>query len=356
MQITHLPELGWNHFFQSQLTLETLDSALPFRVTGVQRNLLECLGLDMHGQVQTVPLSTYPWRNAAPENHPTVGDWLLLDYGLQPLCLLERKTLLKRRSAGPDAVLQLLAANIDTLLVVTSCNEEFNLNRLERYLALAAEAGIDAVVVLTKKDLCADTSVYVEALRQPYPHLPIEVINATDPQDVAVLSGWCASGQTVALVGSSGVGKSTLTNSLRGDHAQATAAIRAKDSKGRHTTTSRSLHRLQGGGILLDTPGMRELQLVDCAEGLQTLFADIEQLAEQCRFHDCQHESEPGCAVRQAIEDGRLEQRRLDNYHKLLVEQARNSASIAKRRQHERELGRFYKQAKKSVQRFQPPD
>ncbi|MBU0653504.1 MAG: ribosome small subunit-dependent GTPase A [Gammaproteobacteria bacterium] len=352
MQITHLHELGWNHFFQSQLTLAALETELPFRVTGVQRNLIECLGLDAHGQMQSVQLSTYPWRHEPPENHPTVGDWLMLDRDLQPLYLLERKTLIKRRSAGSEAVLQLIAANIDTLFVVTSCNEEFNLNRIERYLVLAAEASIDAVVVLTKKDLCADTSVYVDALRKDYPSLPVEVINATDARDVAVLEMWCPGGQTIALLGSSGVGKSTLLNSLKGDAGQATAPIREKDSKGRHTTTSRSLHRLRGGGILLDTPGMRELQMVDCEEGIQSTFADIEQLAQQCRFHDCEHLAEPGCAVTLAVSEGRLEQRRLDNYHKLLAEQARNSGSVAERRQQDRALGRFFKQAKASAQRF----
>jgi ribosome biogenesis GTPase len=218
------------------------------------------------------------------------------------------------------------------------------------------DAGIDAVVVLTKKDLCADTSVYVDVLRKNHPNLPTEVINATDVQEVAALAMWCASGQTIALPGSSGVGKSTLINSLKGDAEQTTAPIREKDSKGRHTTTSRSLHRLQGGGILLDTPGMRELQLVDCEEGILATFADIEQLAKQCRFQDCQHLAEPGCAVMQAVTDGKLEQRRLDNYHKLMTEQVRNSESLAERRQHDRELGRFYKHAKASAQRFKSRD
>lgn len=356
MQITTLPDLGWSHFFQSQLSLESLEAELPFRVTAVQRNLLECIGFDVQGQQQCLSLSTYPWRNEPPEDHPTVGDWLMLDKGLTPLCLLERKTLIKRRSAGRDAVLQLIAANIDTLFIVTSCNDEFNLNRIERYLALAAEANIDAVVVLTKKDLCADASVYVDALRQHYPALPIEVVNGTATQDVEVLRLWCVRGQTIALLGSSGVGKSTLLNSLQGDVEQVTAPIREKDSKGRHTTTSRSLHRLQGGGILLDTPGMRELQMVDCEEGIHSTFIDIEQLAQQCRFHDCGHRAEPGCAVMLAVNEGRLEQRRLDNYHKLLAEQARNSGSVAEKRQQDRALGRFYKQAKASVQRFKSRD
>ncbi|MEB4591342.1 ribosome small subunit-dependent GTPase A [Candidatus Thiothrix sp. Deng01] len=356
MSITSLHALGWSHFFQAQLTLETFESTLPFRVASVQRNLLECLGFDTQGQLQRLALATYPWRQVAPEQHPTVGDWLLLDKNLEPLQLLERKTLIQRRSAGRESGLQLIAANIDTLLVVSSCNEEFNLNRIERYLALAAEAGIGAVVALTKKDLCPDTSPYLEALHHNHPGLPVETVNATAAQDVARLAMWCASGQTIALLGSSGVGKSTLTNSLTGEYGQETAPIRAKDSKGRHTTTSRSLHPLPGGGVLLDTPGMRELQMVDCEAGVQSVFADVAQLAAQCRFHDCQHVTEPGCAVRGALESGRLEQRRLDNYRKLLAEQAHNSGSVAEKRQQERALGRFYKQAKESHRRFKPQE
>ncbi|MEZ5535282.1 MAG: ribosome small subunit-dependent GTPase A [Thiolinea sp.] len=356
MQITTLAELGWSQFFQSQLSLEQLESALPFRVTGVQRNLLECLGLDAHGQPCELRLPTYHWRNESPENHPTAGDWLLLDRALEPLYLLERKTLMRRRSAGRESLLQLIAANIDTLFIVTSCNDEFNINRIERYLALAAESRIDALVVLTKADLCPDTAVYSDVLRSNHPHIPLELVNATDTESVNVLSQWCATGQTIALLGSSGVGKSTLINSLTHAAAQETSAIREKDSKGRHTTTSRSLHRLQGGGILLDTPGMRELQIVDCEEGIQSTFADIEQLAGQCHFHDCQHETEPGCAVLQAVEEGRLEPRRLENYHKLMAEQQRNSESMAERREHDRALGRFYKQAKASSRRFKSRD
>lgn len=352
MSINDLFTLGWNHFFQSQLTLDSLETELPFRVISVQRNLIQVTGFDQNGMPATMELPTYHWRNDPPENHPTVGDWLMCSLDLEPLYLLERKTLIKRRAAGRESLVQLIAANIDTLFIVTSCNEEFNLNRIERYLALAADSHIDAVIMLSKVDLCPDTAPYVDAIRQSNPLIPVESVNALNPESVATLNTWFGTGQTVALVGSSGVGKSSLVNTLTGDSEQQTGPIRTSDDKGRHTTTSRSLHWLESGGILLDTPGMRELQMADNEEGIRHTFADIKDLAYHCRYNDCQHQSEPGCAVLAAIENGALEQRRLDNYLKMIEEQLRNSRSLAERRQDDRALGRFYKTALASSKQF----
>ena len=356
MQIHNITDLGWSNYFQSQLDLESLESQLPFRVVSVQRNLIECVGFDLEDRQKHIQLSTYHWRKELPEVHPAVGDWLLVDMDFEPIRLLERKSLIKRRGAGRESSIQLIAANIDTVFIVTSCNDDFSINRIERYLAIAAESNIHCVVVLTKIDLCADVTVYSDAISQSLPDVGVEMVNATDVSTFSSLQSWIEPGQTVALLGSSGVGKSTIINTLKGEQDQATGAIRESDSKGRHTTTSRSLHSLPGGGLLLDNPGMRELQIVDSEDGINAAFEDIDNLAKRCRFNNCQHTTEPGCVVVAEIEAGRLEQRRLDNYHKLMSEQIRNSESLAERRSGDRALGRFYKSAKKSSMRFKSRD
>jgi len=216
---------------------------------------------------------------------------------------------------------------------------DFNVSRLERYLALALDAQVTPVIVLTKEDL-ADAEKYLQEAKDMRSDLDVLAVNSLDPESIADLHQWCGEGQTVALIGSSGVGKSTLLNTLVGKSVAITGAIREGDSKGRHTTTSRSLHLIPNGGLVLDSPGMRELKLTDVAAGLGEVFDDIEALAEQCRFKDCEHEKEPGCAVTEAIEDGALPSRRLENYHKLLREEVHNTQSIAQRHQRYRKFGK----------------
>jgi ribosome biogenesis GTPase len=261
--------------------------------------------------------------------------------------VLERLSLLKRRAPGTDRQIQLIAANIDTVFVVSSCNQDFNIARLERYIALAFEAGIAPVIVLTKSDLATDPESYVGQAQAISKAVPVVTLDARGEEPGEKLTDWCKPGRTVAFLGSSGVGKSTLTNALSGTQDIATQTIREDDAKGRHTTTHRQLHAVPGGCLVLDTPGMRELQLTDAAAGINDLFSDLIKLASRCRFTDCRHETEPGCAVQAALEDGSLEAGRLARWRKLKAEEAFNSASLAERRSKDRAFGKMVRSVMK---------
>jgi ribosome biogenesis GTPase len=327
-----LQSLGWRPFFGSQL----MDSeACPARVLNVHRSRLD---VAHEGGLAAIELSA---RSAAMEI--TVGDWVLVEGDpLQVVERLDRFGLFQRRAAGTAGAIQLIAANVDTLFVVTSANRDFNIARLERYLAIAHDAGAFPVVVITKADTVASTDEFVAAASGLSPGLLVEALDARSSGQVGVLKPWCEEGQTVALLGSSGVGKSTLTNTLTGEHIE-TRAVREDDQRGRHTTTSRSMHPLPQGGWLIDTPGMRELQLVDVGHALDEVFSEVAALAQECRFSDCAHEAEPGCAVQAAIADGSLDPERLRRYRKLQAEDRRNSESIAERRSRDKDFGKMIK-------------
>nr|WP_010131699.1 ribosome small subunit-dependent GTPase A [Microbulbifer agarilyticus] len=332
-----LQRLGWKPFFQQQLSLDELNDCEPVKVMAVHRSQIDVCG--EHGE-EAVLVSGALFEGAA--ERPTVGDWLLLARdSRKPVRRLERSSLFKRMAPGAKQV-QLIAANVDNVLIVSSCNHDFNLSRVERYLALVKEAGCRACLVLTKADLEANHAPFREALRG-HGDLPVVLVNALDAESVTPLREYCRSGETLALLGSSGVGKSTLLNSLAGTEVAATGGIREDDSKGRHTTRHRALYPIVDGGLVLDSPGMRELALADVHEGLQATFADISALAEKCRFADCAHESEPGCAVQRAIEEGELDARRLHNWRKLEREVARNSKTLAESRAADRSLSQLYR-------------
>ena len=319
-QITgSLADLGWSSFFADQLTLE--ESHLDrMRIATVHREKLT--GVSLRGQVK---LMLPPHANTA--DH-AVGDWVLVDADTRMLIRrLERKTVLQRRTEGGRQP-QLIAANLDTLFIVTSCNDDLNPARLERYLALANESGITPVIVVTKADQVADASPFVALAAALQRGLKVVAVNAHAPEAAAALAPWCGAGQTVALVGSSGVGKSSLLNTVSGksgQEAQLTGSIREADAKGRHTTTARSLHPIIGGGWVIDTPGMRSLHVSDTWAGLEVLFAEITELAPQCRFRDCTHDHEPGCAVQAAITAGTLDGDRVDRWRKLHEENRSNT-------------------------------
>jgi ribosome biogenesis GTPase len=330
-----LQSLGWRPFFSSQLAAVASDSLHPVRVLAVHRGRVDVAGEE---GVRSIPIS-----GSASELRIAVGDWLLVDAaGQRAHAVLDRLGVFKRRAAGTSGDTQLIAANVDTLFIVTSANRDFNVARLERYLAIAHDAGAFPVVVITKADETETIDEYVSAASRLSPGLLVEALDGRDPVAAEVLRPWCESGQTVALLGSSGVGKSTLINTLAAT-GQETRAVRSDDQRGRHTTTGRSMHRLPAGGWLIDTPGMRELQLVDVGAALEDVFVEVASLAETCRFGDCVHEEEPGCAVQAAVAAGDLDPERLRRYRKLLAEDRRNTESIADRRSRDKHLGKMYK-------------
>jgi ribosome biogenesis GTPase len=335
--------LGWCSFFADQARAEALSDTPPVRVVAVHRSGLRVIGV---GIDETVP----------PRADATVGDWLLLDRA-QPRKsrVLSRKSLIKRRAPGKNRQVQLIAANIDTAFVVTSCNQDFNIARLERYLALVFEAEISPVIVLTKADLATDPQSWINRARAVSEGVPVVALDARGNAPTTMLSSWCTPGRTVAVLGSSGVGKSTLTNTLAGADVIATQAIREDDAKGRHTTTRRELHFVPGGCLVLDTPGMRELQLTDAASGIADTFEDIQALSAQCRFGDCQHEREPGCAVREAIDGYRLDAEHLHRWRKLRAENAFNSASLAERRTRDKAFSKMVRTVMKDTKSRRKP-
>lgn len=332
-----LRQLGWQPFYQQQLSLEDYEHHHFGRVVEHHRDYYVV-------QLESARISL-PVINKLPPM--TVGDWLLLDKENRFNRLFERQSLFSRKGAGVQSKQQFIAANIDTLFIVMSLNQDFNLNRLERYLVLAKEASVEPVVILSKADLCDDIEYKVQQVIKLDALLTVIPLNGLSEASVELLSPWCNDGKTVSFVGSSGVGKSTLINRVLGQELIATNTIRIDNDKGKHTTTARSVYITEGKGIIIDTPGIREVQILGEETSLHNTFNDIEQLAQQCRFGDCHHIDEPGCAVKAAIVNGELAQRRLDNFHKLRNEQLRNNASLKQNRDKDRKFGKMVRHALK---------
>ncbi|PJK11724.1 ribosome small subunit-dependent GTPase A [Lysobacteraceae bacterium NML120232] len=270
-----------------------------------------------------------------PTRRAAVGDWVLIEASAQKpriVALLPRWSSIKRAAAGEHYKQQLIAANVDTAFVVTGLDADFNPRRIERYLLLLKGGGVEPVVVLTKQDIAADAPAAREALAAlAAQDIAVCSINAREASSVAVLSPWLTAGRTVVLVGSSGAGKSTLTNTLLGEQRMRTGAVRTHDARGRHTTTHRALLALPSGACLIDTPGMRELKPTGEEQLDVAAFADIAELAGQCRFRDCRHDKEPGCALQAAVACDELEQARFVNYLKLRDELATAADTLAQR-------------------------
>lgn len=292
-----------------------------------------------------------------PSELPAVGDFVALreaeEAGHQIgrgviQRILPRRTVFKRKAAGPLTVEQVVAANIDTVFIVCGLDSDYSPRRVERYLILARESGASAVVLLNKADKCSGPELPLEEVKALANDSPVHLIAAKHAQGLEALPPYLGAGQTIAFLGSSGAGKSTLINALLGEERQATREVREADSKGRHTTTERQMFRLRGGALAIDTPGMRELQLWSNTEEITGAFGDIEVLSERCRFRDCTHRSEPQCAVREAVESGVLPPERYQHFSKLrseatAIEQLKDVKSRIAKKAADRMVGKALK-------------
>jgi ribosome biogenesis GTPase len=348
IDFTLLRPLGWGNDFTSQLPLEQLESLRPARVVGVERTRYR---VDTGHAVHTAVLSGH-YRHTHTESTelPTVGDWVLLAHDEELIVdRLKRRSLISRKAVGAPEI-QPIAANVDLLLIVSALGEEYNLHRIERYLVIAAQAGVTPLVLLTKADLYPESAAPIEEVRSQLPlQGDVMAIDALHAPLAQRLSPWLNPGATIALVGSSGVGKSTVVNNLSGTSMQRTQATR-RDEKGRHTTTSRSLYRLPGEVCIVDVPGMREVGLAPSEGGVGQQFHAIELLARRCRFADCTHQEEPGCAVREAVASGELSQDTWQHYLKLLAEERHNISEHERRRQG-RTFGKMVREVKSVKQK-----
>ena len=318
-----LEELGWNRIFEDAFAPYRAGGFEPLRVVREDRGQYQTVGESREGPAAI----TGKLRNEARsrQDFPGVGDWVAArwteDGGLAVIhAVLPRRSVFLRKAAGDTAEEQLVAANVDVVLLVSGLDSDFNPRRIERYLTLAWDSGAKPVVVLNKADLCDDIEGRLREAESVACRADIVVLSAANASGLDPVRAYCTPGKTVALLGSSGVGKSTLINALLGAELQATGSVREDDGRGRHTTTRRELIVMPGGGILIDTPGMRELQMWGDESGLDKPFEDIATLAASCKFHDCRHVNEPGCAVRAAIESGELDPARLKSYEKILRE------------------------------------
>jgi len=309
--VTDLSELGWTTARAAVLAA----ACEPARVSRVDRGRLSVLTAD--GERRVHPGAALYDQSGL--SGPAVGDWVALR-GELAVAVLPRTAAFVRTVAGRTSAAQVVAANLDTVLVVDALTGEARLRRVERYLAVAWSSGASPVVVLTKSDLCDDVGAVVEQVREDALGVEVLAVSSVTGEGLDAVRALLPPGRTGAMVGPSGVGKSSLLNALSGEAIAGTGHVRESDGRGRHTTTARELHLLPGGGLLVDTPGMRELSLYDDADGVDTAYADVALLAADCRFRDCAHRTEPGCAVAAAIDEGRLNPARYAAWRKLQAE------------------------------------
>jgi ribosome biogenesis GTPase len=311
-----LDDFGFHPFFSAQVASLDRPDLVPARIAADGQSAWRLAGC----RAPLGELSGKLRHELDPLSRPAVGDWAAVTDDQERAVihhLLDRKTAMVRRAAGPSGKPQVIAANVDVFCVVTSANRDLNVRRIERYLTAVWESGATPVIVLNKVDLVEDVAPLLAEIETVALAVPVIQVSALTGAGLDGLRAFVGPGATVALIGSSGVGKSSLINRLLGREAQVVNAIRDDDARGRHTTTRRELIVLPEGGVLIDTPGMRELGLIEDGGGVDATFADIAEIAEACRFTDCQHESEPGCAIRAGLASGAIDPERWESYRKL---------------------------------------
>jgi ribosome biogenesis GTPase / thiamine phosphate phosphatase len=344
-----LESLGWNPTWARRFAPHARPGVFPARVCVEHRNLYDFY--TAHGEGTAAVSGRLRHEAQGRADFPAVGDWVAVQQtadgtGAVIQAVLPRSNKFSRKQAGREVDEQIVAANLDTVFLITSLNRDLNPRRLERYLAAATTLDVEPVIVLTKSDLCDDVDGLAEPIRALARDIPVHAVSARTGNGLDALAPYLGTGRTVAMLGSSGVGKSTLLNRLLGSDCASVQAIRAGDDRGRHTTTWREMLPLPQGGLLIDNPGMRELQLWGDGVELDGTFADIADLAAGCRYADCSHHHEPRCAVRQAIDDGALDAERLESYRKLereeaYVETQHDSHAARERKERDRRIHRI---------------
>lgn len=314
----NLEQLGWSEYYASSFEPYCQRGFAVGRVAAEYRHTY--LLYTEQGEQFAEVAGKLRHRAAGIQDFPAVGDWVVIQSNEAQATIqavLPRRSKFSRKVAGSTTEEQIIAANVDTAFLVSGLDGDFNLRRIERYLILAWESGANPVILLNKADLCQEIEARLAAVEVVALGVPVIVLSAAQQQGLDALAPYLQPGQTIVLLGSSGVGKSTITNQLKGEHIQAVQAVRQGDDRGKHTTTHRQLIPLPSGALIIDTPGMREIQVWSGAEGLPETFADVETLAQHCRFRDCQHQQEPGCAIQAALSDGQLDPERFSSYQKL---------------------------------------
>jgi ribosome biogenesis GTPase len=350
-----LTALGWDEGFAAAFGPWQAQGFLPGRV-GLEHQHIYRVSLE-DGEPLAQVSGRFRHQAAKRQDYPAVGDWVAVERGANPAravihAVLPRRSRFSRKVAGTTTEAQIVAANVDTVFLVSGLDDDFNPRRIERYLVTTWEGGATPVVVLNKADLHDDVTPFLEEVHRLAPEVAVHAVSCRARQGLDDLTAYLVPGRTIALLGSSGVGKSTIINRVLGVERQATREVRARDSRGRHTTSNRELIMLPSGGLLIDTPGMRELQLWDITTALDDTFADVHGLAEGCHFRNCHHDTEPRCAVRAAVADGRLPADRLDHYVRLQkeldsLEARRNELAMAEQKRRDRAASKAMRGFKK---------